>query len=394
LGANSLTFIDSGAELRIERSTDSFGYVYTGELSGDGTVSIPSSRRFNFQTNNQTASGSLSFVVNGILGINSGSGVTSVHLGELTGSGVIQRAGNAPANPQPVVLTIGGKNTNSTFSGNITGIAEFAVEKTGTGTLTFAGSCNHGGATTVNSGTLALGASAFIPNSSSFAIATGAVLDTSAKTNFAMEATQPFTFGIDTAGSGTTGILSAQELDITSAVVSLDIAGTLDDPAYVLATYTSLTGAAFATEPTIPSGYELKYDYQGDKIALVAGTSSDFASWQAVNGATGGLDGDHDGDGVSDGIEYFLGGPNGNTTGFTPLPVVTDNAGTLSITWTMGSGYTGTYGTHFRVESSPTLANPWTQETLGENVTITGDDVTYTFPAGTINFARLKVTGP
>jgi hypothetical protein len=28
------------------------------------------------------------------------------------------------------------------------------------------------------------------------------------------------------------------------------------------------------------------------------------------------------------------------------------------------------------------------------NVTITGDIVTYTFPAGTRNFARLKVTGP
>ena len=48
-------------------------------------------------------------------------------------------------------------------------------------------------------------------------------------------------------------------------------------------------------------------------------TPAGFASWQAKNGATGQtLAQDHDG--VSNGVEYFLGGPNGNTTGFTPLP--------------------------------------------------------------------------
>jgi hypothetical protein len=36
----------------------------------------------------------------------------------------------------------------------------------------------------------------------------------------------------------------------------------------------------------------------------------------------------------------------------------------------------------------------WSDETLGGSVTITGDDVKFTFPAGTKNFARLKVTGP
>jgi hypothetical protein len=39
-------------------------------------------------------------------------------------------------------------------------------------------------------------------------------------------------------------------------------------------------------------------------------------------------------------------------------------------------------------------AGSWTNETLGVTVTITGNEVKYTFPAGTINFARLKVTGP
>ena len=58
----------------------------------------------------------------------------------------------------------------------------------------------------------------------------------------------------------------------------------------------------------------------------------------------------------------------------------------------------GAYGTGFVVETSVTLAGTWTPETLAPagNVTITGNDVTYTFPTplGARKFARLKVTGP
>ena len=156
LGNNSDTFIDSGAELRIDIATDAsnFGYSYSGELSGSGTVTVPSSRRFNFQTNNQTASGDLAFVVNGTLAINTGSGVTSVHLGELSGSGNIQRAGTAPTEPPLTTLTIGGKNTDSTYSGNIANVAEFAIDKVGSGSLALEGSYGHGGGTTVSAGTL------------------------------------------------------------------------------------------------------------------------------------------------------------------------------------------------------------------------------------------------
>ena len=123
---------------------------------------------------------------------------------------------------------------------------------------------------------------------------------------------------------------------------------------------------------------------------------SGFASWQTANSATGGLEADHDNDGVDNGVEYFLGGPSGNTTGFTALPGVTNSAGTLSITWTKGSGYAGVYGTDFRVETSDSLTGTWTAETEGVTVTLSGDNVTYTFPnpLGTRKFARLRVTGP
>jgi hypothetical protein len=130
----------------------------------------------------------------------------------------------------------------------------------------------------------------------------------------------------------------------------------------------------------------------------LVGAGSSYSTWASTNGAGPNLNDDHDEDGVDNGTEYFIGGPNGNTTGFTTLPGVVNNAGTLSVTWTKAADYTGAYGTDYTVETSATLAGPWTPETVGGNVTITGNDVRYTFPGGPPysgrNFARLKVTGP
>jgi autotransporter-associated beta strand protein len=95
--------------------------------------------------------------------------------------------------------------------------------------------------------------------------------------------------------------------------------------------------------------------------------------------------------------EYFLGG-NTNTTGFTALPGVSNSGSTLSVTWTKAADYTGTYGTDFFVETSASLSGGWAPDALAPagNVTITGNNVTYTFPSplGARKFARLKVTGP
>ena len=132
-----------------------------------------------------------------------------------------------------------------------------------------------------------------------------------------------------------------------------------------------------------------------DDTIITVNTSGGYAAWQATNGTAGTIDQDHDADGVPNGIEYFLGG----TTGFTALPGVTNTGGTLSITWTRHPDYPGfpdNYGTDFVVETSATLTGPWTEESSPGNVTITGNDVTYTFPSplGAKKFARLKVTGP
>ena len=126
---------------------------------------------------------------------------------------------------------------------------------------------------------------------------------------------------------------------------------------------------------------------------LIGTTAPTFTTWQTTNSSAGAFSADHDNDGVANGIEYFLGG-SGNTTGQTPLPGVTNTSGTLSITWTKASTYPGTYGTHFWIETTDTLTGTWTTEPLGSNVIISGNNVTYTFPATTRRFVRLSVSGP
>jgi hypothetical protein len=100
---------------------------------------------------------------------------------------------------------------------------------------------------------------------------------------------------------------------------------------------------------------------------LTASVAASFTNWQTTNGVSGLFTADHDNDGVANGIEYFLGG-NTNTTGTTPLPDVANTSGTLSITWTV--------------------------ESIGGNVVINGNAITYTFPSTGRRFARLKVVGP
>jgi hypothetical protein len=128
-------------------------------------------------------------------------------------------------------------------------------------------------------------------------------------------------------------------------------------------------------------------------LTVTSGPPNAYSSWAALNSTGQTADLDHDNDGVKNGIEYFLGG-NTNTTGFTALPGVTNTSGTLSVTWPKAATYTGTYGSEFVVETSANLSGVWESEVLGITVTVTGNDVKYTFPTGTQNFVRLKVTGP
>jgi fibronectin-binding autotransporter adhesin len=238
----------------------------------------------------------------------------------------------------------------------------------GTGTATLTGTNTYTGTTQVKFGTLALvGGSQASP----------ITVDSDATLGF-------------TAGSPTT---STSTVTFAGANPKVKVTGT--PVAGTLMTATSITGTP-VLDPAIP-GFELAITGGGTTLVLVSTSSDNYETWATTNGVTGQASNlDHDNDGVSNGVEYFIGGPNGNTTGFTALPSVTTVGGVRSITWTKAATYTGVYNTDFVVETSDTLgAGSWTTEPSPGTVTVSGNNVTYTFPAGpAIKFARLKVTGP
>ena len=287
--------------------------------------------------------------------VNSYSGATNVTTGTLSLTGSLTGGG--------AISTSGTSVLTQSAAGIISGASTFTQGSSGTSSL--AGANTYTGATTVSAGTLALvGGSQTSPITVNNLASLG------------------FTLGSPTTSTAAVTFDTGSSVKITGTPVPAT--------GYTLLTTTATISGPLTLTPLVP-GFQLQVD-GGNTLKLVP--VQGYTSWASLNGAGVNLDDDHDNDGVDNGAEYFIGGPTGSTTGFTPLPGVTNSAGVLSVTWTKAGTYTGTYGTDFSVETSSTLTGVWTTETLGVNVTITGNEVKYTFPAGTINFARLKVTGP
>ena len=260
-----------------------------------------------------------------------------------------------------------------TYAGDIAGTS-LALDnvgkglvKLGTGTLALTGTNTYTDTTSVRAGTLALiGGS----HTSAITLSAGASLG--------------FTLGSPTTTTQ----------DVNIGLGTIKITGTPTLLSYDLITSaSSINGTPVLASPV--SGYDLVVESNVLKLKKAG-----YASWASTNTAGANLADDHDNDGVSNGIEYFLGGPAGNTTGFTTLPsVVKALDGTLSVTWPKGLNYAGVYSTDYVVETSATLTGVWTAETTGGgNITDSSTEVKFTFPGGPTysgkNFARLRVTGP
>jgi len=163
---------------------------------------------------------------------------------------------------------IGNNNSNTTFSGAMSGSLPWM--KIGTGRLTLNGANTCTGSLTVSNGVLAVGASGSINSITNITISTNCVLNVAARTTFTNSAAATYIFCITPAGAGSAGRIEADGLDISSAkVVLTNVTGSvLDDAVYVLATYTNLTGSAFASTNGIPDQYGIKYNYSGNQIVL------------------------------------------------------------------------------------------------------------------------------
>lgn len=278
---------------------------------------------------------------------------------------------------------------DNTLNGATAGAQVVNLTKSGSNAWKLSGVNTYTGNTSISGGTFVLGASDVLPDASNVIIG-NATLDANTRT--------------DTAGT----------LDVTHAASTIRL-GTGAALAFADSSAIDWTGGTLTITGTFVSGSSLRFGTtataltatQLSKIVsagitsfslnssgyLIGTTPPSYTTWQTANSSAGTFTADHDGDGVANGIEYFVGG-NSNTTGTTPLPGVTNTSGTLSITWTKASTYPGVYGTNFWIESSDTLTGTWTTETVGGTVTVNGNNITYTFPASTRRFVRLKVVGP
>jgi autotransporter-associated beta strand protein len=114
----------------------------------------------------------------------------------------------------------------------------FTITKFGTGTLTLNAVNTYTGATTINAGTLALGSSGSISNSSAITVAAGATFDTSAKSTYAFNTANATTVGI---GATSAGLINSAAVTFSSASLVLDFGST----STLLASYTILTKTGF-----------------------------------------------------------------------------------------------------------------------------------------------------
>ena len=394
LGGGNITINNTTGPIQLGVNTIAAGNG-TGTLNiSGGTVSVLANAGTSIRIADATVAGGTA------------TGTLNLTGGTLAVAGDILRGANTGTSNATVKLSGGTLNMNGhdlgasgagalTFtveSGTLQNIASIngtgGLNKTTGGTLLLQGTNTYTGPTTLSGGSLTLGANNALPatalsigsatlNAATFTDTIG-TLDVTGTATINLGAAAALTFADSSAIDWTGGTLTLTGTFVSGSSLRFGSTST----ALTATQLSKISGGGFTTFSLNSSGF------------LVGSNGATFTTWQTANSSAGAFTADHDNDGVANGIEYFIGGSS-NTTGQTPLPSIIDTAGTLRITWTKSSSYPGTYGTNFTVETTDTLTGTWTTETLGVNVTITGNQVRYTFPAGdTRKFVRLKVVGP
>ena len=355
----------------------------------------------------KTGTGTLAFTSN----LNSYWGPTTVSNGTLTvGNGSTN--GILSSNSATISVASGAtlavNRSNDVSQAVAGGLGNGAAVISGDGGFTQAGggittltlTNTYLGATTVSNGTLRLGASNVLANTNVTIAA--ATLDVGAgftDTVGTLDVTAAATINL---GDSSSKLVFANSnlVDWTDTYPdgTLNITGAFVSGSSIkFATSVGLSAGQLASITL--NGSPATFSLDGSGFLVSGGGPVGFAAWQAANGTLGDRSDDHDNDGVDNGTEHFIHGTVANS-GFTALPGVDEALdGTLSVTWTKAATYTGSYPTHYVVETSTTLAGPWTIETSPGNVSFpSANEVKYTFPGGPGYsgkiFARLKVTGP
>lgn len=230
------------------------------------------------------------------------SGVSAVFM-DLQDTALVKAGGaNIDSNGQNLVINQDFTNDGST--GNLV--------KTGAGTLFLNGNVNLKGSVHVSSGTIGGTGTIVCPLSvegTSNLNPGGAAPGTLTASSTTFSSTSSLTVDL----AATADQLVSGPLTLNGAALVLN--GTADQPVYVIARYTSLTGqfAGGANPPGLPSGYSINYAYDGGtSIALVAGSGTPYQAWEAARitainpGADATPGGNPDNDGLNNLAEFAL----------------------------------------------------------------------------------------
>ncbi len=143
------------------------------------------------------------------------------------------------------------------------------------GTLLINGSTASGSPVTVNGGTLGgtgtIGGSVTITSGGGGVLAPGASIESLDVSGDVTLNNGTLKIQVNGTGAGSSDLLAVGgALSIGSAAVDFSQIVPVDDAAYVFASYSSLSGGAFASTLNVPANYMIDYNYNGNQIALVA----------------------------------------------------------------------------------------------------------------------------
>jgi autotransporter-associated beta strand protein len=371
-------------------------------ISGAGTLTLSGNNTFSSDIIMAANSGTL------IAGHNNALGTASVSLNSNTAlqiqNGItINNSLRAEEQGNFKGLTLLSGATSATYSGNIsileTTPTNFDINAANGGTFTISGIISGNGFEKVGVGTVILTAANTYTGNTTVSAGTLALAD-NAQLSFVLGATSGSNNSLSGAGivtlEGDFVIVTTAADALASGTWTLENVSTLTGAYGSNFTVSGFTDAGSDKWTKVNGSKTYTFDETTGILTLAETPVAGYSAWATLNGAGVNFNEDHDNDGVDNGTEYFIGGTAGNTTGFTPLPGVTNTLGVLSVTYTKAATYTGVYGTDYVVETSSTLADPWTPQLADPtpDFTVTfpsANEVRYTFPAGTKQFARLKV---